>query len=474
MQSLYQRVIYCFCGLLIFGMGYSLLNAYTNALNQISQIPSILFDFDYYIPFIPMMIVFYSLSIVWFIGSFFVIPIKELPRLAYKIILASLISCLVFYYFPLHFDFQRNNFNYLNINWQAVYYILYIFDKPFNQSPSLHIVFVILIAHSLRHKIKQYHSILQIIFYVFSFLIAISTLLTWQHHFIDIITGIICAMSVIFIENKLYINYHQKIIQSIIKYLVISILGFLMIVTIPVIFNFPMIFQAIMKYISYYWLFSFLLLCVIYIIQNKIHHKTLKLLFNKNHQGRFYFYSIILFMPLIIIYQLMLLIALRFDFWQYQKLPILLNYNDKKIAILATGKPSKKVFKKMIKNYDKIIYIDTCVEIQNCIVDSNVVYFYCPMLDLMVFDSTQYQRILDYMIMIRKEIEQSLNNRILIICQCAMGRSRSVAMMGCLLAYFNHLTFDELILILDKHCQNHLAKPYLGQSVIDNLAIQGL
>lgn len=467
-----QRISHCIYGMSVFGIVYSLMNIYTHKLNEIYTIPSILFDIDYHIPFVPPTILLYSLSMVWFIGSFFIIPIKELSRLTHKIILAILISGLIFYYAPLQFYFKRENFDYFYLNWQPFYAILNAIDKPFNQSPSLHIVFSILIAYALKNKLSQYALLWQILFYILSFLIAVSTLFTWQHHLIDIVTGIICALIVIVIEHKLNKAYHQKIFQSIIKYLTIAIVGFLVLATVPTLLNLSHIIVWIIKLLAYYWLFSFLLLSFLYLNQNKIRHKTLKVFFYKNKNGQLSFLSHLLFMPLIVIYQIMLKLALKYQFWQQQTTPI--GFSDyQNIEIIAMGKPSKQILTNIAKKYDKIIYIDMSVELSAPSFYHHITYLYCPMLDLMPLDNTQYDRILTYMTHIQKLIEQNSNQRLLIICQCVMGRSRSVAMMGCILAYFNAYTMDKVLSILNTHCPNHLATPYLDKVVIHRLANQG-
>lgn len=468
----YPRILHCIYGLSIFGIGYSLTNSYANHINKYNAISSILFLLDYHIPFIAPTILFYSLSMVWFVGVFFIIPIQDLSRLTNKIILAILISGIVFYYFPLQFSFKRESFEYFSLNWQSFYAILNAIDKPFNQSPSLHIVFAILIAYSLKNKLSQYALLWQILFYILSFLIAISTLFTWQHHLIDIVTGIICALIVIVIEHQLNKAYHQKIIQSIIKYLTIAIVGFLVLATVPTLLNLSHIIVAITKFIAYYWLFSFLLLSFLYLNQNKIRHKTLKVFFYKNKNGQLSFLSHLLFMPLIVIYQIMLKLALKYQFWQQQTTPI--GFSDyQNIEIIAMGKPSKQILTNIAKNYDKILYIDMSVELSAPSFYDNTDYLYCPMLDLMPLDNTQYDRILTYMTHIQQLIEQNTNQRLLIVCQCVMGRSRSVAMMGCILGYFNHWSFDKVISILNYHCPNHLATPYLDKGVIHRLANKG-
>lgn len=64
------------------------------------------------------------------------------------------------------------------------------FDKPFNQAPSLHIVLLVILWDFFRrHSSGQWRYFVDL----WSFLIGISVLTTWQHHFIDIPTGLLAG-----------------------------------------------------------------------------------------------------------------------------------------------------------------------------------------------------------------------------------------------------------------------------------------
>ncbi len=88
-----------------------------------------------------------------------------------------------FLIFPLRFAFPRPAVAGIL---GAIFDRFRLFDQPFNQFPSLHIALqMILLDLYARHSHGVKHFAIQLWF----FLIAISTVLTWQHHVIDVIGG---------------------------------------------------------------------------------------------------------------------------------------------------------------------------------------------------------------------------------------------------------------------------------------------
>ena len=167
----------------LFFLSYGFANQYAASL---SHVPSIVFDWEKYIPLWPWTIVpywsidlFYGLSLLLCWNRF------ELKQHALRLLLAQLISITCFLLFPLKFSFERLEIQGFFGLW---FDVLMGFDKPFNQMPSLHIVLLVILWDFYRRHSPAH---LRIIVHLWSFLIGLSILTTWQHHFIDLPTGLI-------------------------------------------------------------------------------------------------------------------------------------------------------------------------------------------------------------------------------------------------------------------------------------------
>lgn len=165
-----------------FFLSYGFANHYAAGLNYV---PSIVFSWEKYIPLWPWTIVpywsidlFYGLSLLLCWNKF------ELKQHVFRLFSAQVISIGCFLLFPLKFSFERPELQGFFGVW---FDILMGFDKPFNQAPSLHIVLLMILWDFYRrHVSSSYRWFVDL----WSFLIGVSVLTTWQHHFIDIPTGI--------------------------------------------------------------------------------------------------------------------------------------------------------------------------------------------------------------------------------------------------------------------------------------------
>jgi hypothetical protein len=141
------------------------------------------FRWELKIPFVPAMVVPYmSIDAFFFLAPFICSTTWELRSHAKRVILAILIAGACFLLFPLHTAFVRPDVRGV---FAPIFHWFWSMDRPYNLAPSLHIalralIWVVFIGHTrgtLRAALKMWFV-----------LIGVSTLLTYQHHVIDVVT----------------------------------------------------------------------------------------------------------------------------------------------------------------------------------------------------------------------------------------------------------------------------------------------
>ena len=189
MQKLkFERLIYykliLLAGLSIFFFtSYNLTNWYTANL---SDVGSLFFSWESLIPLWPWTIVpYWSIDLMYGLAILLASSKQSLKILCLRLFSAQIICITCFLIFPLKFSFERPNLDGFLSLW---FDVLMGFDKPFNQAPSLHITLLVILWQFYNCYFQSKFN--QLLLHVWCFLIALSVLTTWQHHFFDVPTGL--------------------------------------------------------------------------------------------------------------------------------------------------------------------------------------------------------------------------------------------------------------------------------------------
>ena len=158
------------------------------------DVGAVAFDWERSIPFMPWTIVpYWSIDLLYCLSIFVCTTRRELDRHAQRLLAVQLISIAFFVALPLRFSFDRPVADGL---FGALFTALGSFDKPFNQAPSLHIGLLIVIWVTLaRHSAPRWRWAL----HAWMTLIGLSILTTYQHHFIDLPTGLAVGFAVLWV-----------------------------------------------------------------------------------------------------------------------------------------------------------------------------------------------------------------------------------------------------------------------------------
>lgn len=151
-------------------------------------VPSIVFDWERAIPFWAWTIVpYWSIDLFYGISLFVCRDRRELDTQGLRLLTAQALAIACFLLWPLRFSFQRPDSDGV-FGW--LFDVLLGFDKPFNQAPSLHIVLLIVLwVRFAAHLRGAWRWLLHGWFA----LIGVSVLTTYQHHFVDVPTGLLAG-----------------------------------------------------------------------------------------------------------------------------------------------------------------------------------------------------------------------------------------------------------------------------------------
>jgi membrane-associated phospholipid phosphatase len=169
-----------------FFLSYGFANWVTS---QRTYVPAFVFGWERNIPFLSWTIVPYWSTDLMYAASFFVCAsLAELNRHTARLLAAQLISVTAFLLFPLRFTFARPESAGI-FAW--MFALLGSFDKPFNQAPSLHLSITTILWFQCSAHLT---GLALWLCRAWLILVGLSTLTTYQHHFIDLPTGILVGL----------------------------------------------------------------------------------------------------------------------------------------------------------------------------------------------------------------------------------------------------------------------------------------
>lgn len=165
-------------------------NFYTASLPP-ERIRTINMAWESSIPFWPWTIWPYMCFDLLFAASPFLCTSRRELRIHVKrFTLAVSVAVACFLLFPLRFAFERPPVEGLS---GMMFDLLGAMDRPYNQAPSLHITLLVILWDCFRrHTPDGWRWLLHLGFIA----VTLSVLTTWQHHFLDIPTGMILGVGV--------------------------------------------------------------------------------------------------------------------------------------------------------------------------------------------------------------------------------------------------------------------------------------
>ncbi len=166
---------------LLFIVAYHVCNRLTGLRSDVGMWA---FAWERYWPVIPALIVpYWSEDLLFVIAPFLCRTRAEIAVHRRRIVFCIVAGCLGFLLIPLRFAFPRPHVEGV---FAPMFAVLYSFDLPHNLFPSLHIALRTLLASVFLRVSRGPRRWLTHIWFS---LIGISTLVTWQHHLVDVLGG---------------------------------------------------------------------------------------------------------------------------------------------------------------------------------------------------------------------------------------------------------------------------------------------
>ena len=177
----------------IFYASYGATNTLASAR---ANVPEIYFAWERALPFWAWSIVpYWSLNLLYALGFFLCKGARELARYVTQLLVAQMIATLFFIAFPLQMSWEKPAVSGFS---GFLFSSLAAFDLPFNQAPSLHVILCVVVGAFYLRKARAVW--LKAALAAWFALIGLSVLTTYQHHFIDIPTGLAAGCFVLLVR----------------------------------------------------------------------------------------------------------------------------------------------------------------------------------------------------------------------------------------------------------------------------------
>jgi membrane-associated phospholipid phosphatase len=165
-------------------------NAANGLASRRADVGVVVFGWERGIPYLPWTIVpYWSIDLFYAVSVFVCATRRELDTHARRLFATQIVAVACFVLFPLRQTFTRPETGGF-YGWMLD--ALLAFDKPFNQAPALHIALLVVLwvlyAQHLRGPAQGW---LRWVLHAWFALIGLSVLTTYQHHFIDVPTGLL-------------------------------------------------------------------------------------------------------------------------------------------------------------------------------------------------------------------------------------------------------------------------------------------
>jgi hypothetical protein len=153
------------------------------------DVPAVVFGWEVHIPFLAWTIVpYWSTDLLYVCSPFLFNSRAEMAAHCKRLLAVQVISVLIFLLFPLQFTFGRPQTAGL-FGW--MFLMRTGFDTQFNQAPSLHVGFAVILWQAYDRHLQGHARWLMRGWIV---LMSLATLTTFRHHFIDLPTGLLVGL----------------------------------------------------------------------------------------------------------------------------------------------------------------------------------------------------------------------------------------------------------------------------------------